>query len=80
MLVGRITSNWSLFETMIDMAMWHIAGIDDNSGGCLTAQIAGFARELDALIALFHHHHLDDTSTQKRCDRWQERAGFSQKT
>lgn len=74
MLVGRVTSNWSLFETMIDMAIWHLADVEDNSGACLTAQIAGSARKLDALISLFHLHYPAESATLKRLQQAAEKS------
>lgn len=63
--VGRVASNWARFETVIDMAIWHVAKIDDHSGACITSQITGVGRKLDALISLMRYHHSDDVSTLK---------------
>lgn len=51
-LIGKVASNWALFETSLDFLIWKIAKVPDKTGACLTTQIAGAARKLDAIIAL----------------------------
>src|SRR6266446_9476014 len=50
--VGLIASNWAGFELSIDMSALMLAGIPQQVGLCLTAQISGSARKFDAYIAI----------------------------
>jgi hypothetical protein len=50
--VGKVTSNWAEFEHRIQWAIWNIAGLDNLTGACITAQIGSSGRLIDALIAL----------------------------
>jgi hypothetical protein len=50
--IGRVASEWASFETTIDTETIGLAGCEVKAGVCLTAQIAGWARKLDAYIAL----------------------------
>jgi hypothetical protein len=50
--IGRVASNWSQLEQTLAQALWRLAGVDNKTGTCLTAQIPNSARMLDALLAL----------------------------
>jgi hypothetical protein len=50
--VGVIASLWTGFELMLDISSIEIGRIPDEAGLCLTSQIAGPARKLDAYVAL----------------------------
>jgi hypothetical protein len=50
--MGRVASRWSRLEQTLAMALWRLAGVDNKTGTCLTAQIPNSARMLDALLAL----------------------------
>ena len=54
-MIGMIAAEWAYFESLIDRYTQRLAGIDDHVGTCLTSQIAGHARKLDAYIALAKH-------------------------
>lgn len=49
--VGSVAGTWALFESFLDTLALELAGID-KAGLCLTAQIAGSSRKLDAYIAI----------------------------
>jgi hypothetical protein len=50
--VGSVATHWALFEILLDITMWSATKLDPRIGACLTAQISGHARKLDAVIAL----------------------------
>jgi hypothetical protein len=50
--IGRVAAEWAALETTIDTMSLRIAQIQPKIGVCLTAQISGSARKLDAYIAL----------------------------
>jgi hypothetical protein len=59
--IAKVVSNWATFELMIASSLWILAGVDDDPGACLTAQIPNGARLLDAFIALVRLRGGDDT-------------------
>lgn len=50
--IGRLSSEWALFELDVDFNMLSLAGIDKRFGLCLTAQITGMTKKLEAYIAI----------------------------
>ena len=50
--IGKVVVKWSMFELMLDMAIQDLAGLPSNTGSCLTSQISGHGRKLDAVLAL----------------------------
>jgi hypothetical protein len=50
--IGKVASGWSRLEQTLAIALWRLAGLDNKTGTCLTAQIPNSARMLDALLAL----------------------------
>jgi hypothetical protein len=50
--IGLVAANWAYFEALIDHKTLEIAGIQHEQGSCLTAQIAGSGRKLDAFISI----------------------------
>jgi hypothetical protein len=50
--IGKVAANWSALELIVDSACWELAGVGDEPGVCLTSQVAGIQRKLDALTAL----------------------------
>jgi hypothetical protein len=50
--IGRVAAEWAALETTIDSACLRLAQIEPRIGVCLTSQIAGWGRKLDAYIAL----------------------------
>jgi hypothetical protein len=59
--IGKVASNWSRLEQTLAMALWRLAGVDNKTGTCLTAQIPNSARMLDALLALANLRGASDT-------------------
>lgn len=50
--IGQVAAEWAEFEILLDISTLMLAKIKMKLGFCLTAQIAGSARKLDAYIAL----------------------------
>jgi hypothetical protein len=50
--IGKVAANWAALELIVDSACWVLAGVADEPGVCLTSQVAGIQRKLDALTAL----------------------------
>jgi hypothetical protein len=53
--IGRVTITWAFFEIIIDTHIWRLAEVDTDHGACMTAQIFGSGRKLDALMSLVRH-------------------------
>jgi len=51
--IGLVASHWALLEAAIDGAIAFLANTDERSMACVTAQLIGPAKRMDALIALF---------------------------
>jgi hypothetical protein len=50
--IGRVAAEWAALETTIDTRSLQLAEIKPEVGICFTAQISGWARKLDAYIAV----------------------------
>ena len=50
--VGRVSVAWTRFESYLSETVRMLAGVDNELGECITAQIASFDRMLGALSAL----------------------------
>jgi hypothetical protein len=50
--LGRVAAAWSFLEAGVDTACIRLADIESDRGICLTSQIAGIGRKLDAYISL----------------------------
>ena len=50
--IGEIAILWSLFEATVDMGTLHFGNIPLVRGFCLTSQISGIGRKLDAFISM----------------------------
>lgn len=51
-IIGQIASGWAVFELAIDTNTLSLARITTTMGFCLTAQVNGTARKLDAYISV----------------------------
>jgi len=71
--IGIVTANWSYFEAVLDTWIHHFADTSPDVGVCLTSQISGSARKIDALIALIRLRGISDPSPD-------EFDAFSKKT
>jgi hypothetical protein len=50
--VGQVAATWAKLEHQIQVLIWRLAGLDDLTGTCITAQIGNSGRLLDAVLAL----------------------------
>jgi hypothetical protein len=71
--VGLVASLWALLESTIDGAIAYLANTDEQSMACVTAQLIGPARRMDALIALFLHREGSE-ALRKELKNFQGRA------
>lgn len=77
--IGRVAAAWAFFEAGVDTACIRLADITSESGVCLTAQIAGIGRKLDAYISLARLRPLPKELID-RLDKFAQRAqGMSEK-
>jgi hypothetical protein len=70
--IGQIASRWALLETTIDISIWGLAELSDKNGACITSQIAGSARKLDAVISLVQTQQPTNAVLIKRLNRFAE--------
>jgi hypothetical protein len=63
--IGLVASSWAGFELAIDMSALAVANISQQVGLCLTAQISGSARKLDAYIAIARQRGADKNFLQE---------------
>lgn len=63
--IGRVASAWSQFEYLLDASIWNLAKVDANAGACITSQLFGPARRLDAIVALAALNKTDDSTISK---------------
>src|SRR5947209_6708165 len=56
--IGQVAASWSILEAIIDRRTHVLARIDPSTGICLTAQITGIMRKLDAYVSLAHLRNL----------------------
>jgi hypothetical protein len=50
--VGKIATNWSLFELALDELIWKLAGVGPHIGACLTAQFGSTYIRFKVLAAI----------------------------
>ena len=50
--IGKVAVTWSLFEAVIDISIWHLTDLERYKCACLTSQIQGSGRKLDAVLSL----------------------------
>jgi hypothetical protein len=50
--IGQVAALWAIFESLLDLTIWGLSGMDRQRSICITSQIAGTARKLDAILAL----------------------------
>jgi hypothetical protein len=71
--IGRVAVAWAFFEAEIDGACINLAEVEDERGICLTSQIAGSARKLDAFLSLARLYPLPE-DLNKRLNKLYEDA------
>jgi hypothetical protein len=60
--IGVVTANWSYFEAVLDTWIHHFADTNVEIGVCLTSQIVGSGRKIDALVSLIKFRGVSDPS------------------
>jgi hypothetical protein len=60
-LVGRVAADWSLVEHTLDLIIWQLARLDDETGACLTAQISGVYGRIPTIVSLSLRRGLGDS-------------------
>jgi hypothetical protein len=63
--VGRVASNWAILESILDGTIANLALCNEEEMTCVTAQLIGPARRMDAMIALFTFRKGSDTSRKE---------------
>lgn len=71
--IGVVASEWAEFEAFVDFCSIQLGNLDALPAVCLTAQIAGIARKLDAYIAIAHLR-IDDKSIIKELNKFHSDA------
>ena len=59
-LVGRIATEWAIFEHTIQIHIWSLVGLKYGIGACITSQVGQSGRLMDCLIALLALRAPDD--------------------
>lgn len=55
-LVGRVASQWSFLETMLDHVIYRLSGLSDHQGACITSQLMGVWPRVNSIKALLTFH------------------------
>jgi hypothetical protein len=58
--VGRIATEWAIFEHTIQIQLWKLARVDYDVGACLTSQIGNSGRLMNCLIAMLELRGADE--------------------
>jgi hypothetical protein len=64
-VIGRVASNWAHLETMIDGCIAKLAMCGEQEMACVTAQLIGPSKRMDALLSLFVHRGGSSTLRKK---------------
>lgn len=59
-LVGRVASEWSHLEHILDLTIWDLLRIPPNFGACITSQIMGVGPRCKAISTFGVAHGFDD--------------------
>jgi hypothetical protein len=51
-LVGRVASEWSHLEHIVDLTIWKLLGVDNRLAACLTSQYPGLSQRCNAVCSL----------------------------
>jgi hypothetical protein len=65
LVIGKVATGWSRIEHDLAVTIWRLAGLTNEVGACLTAQIPNSARLLDALISLARLKGIDESMISK---------------
>jgi hypothetical protein len=58
-LIGQIASDWAAVEHLLDLIIWQLAKLDEETGACITAQVMGSFPRMLTIIALCERRGLD---------------------
>jgi hypothetical protein len=58
--IGRVSTSWATLETFIDMDIWSLAGVNPDTGACITANLQSANRRLQTLLALLRMRGADE--------------------
>jgi hypothetical protein len=72
--IGRVATAWSFLEASVDTASIRLAAVNSDIGVCLTSQISGIGRKLDAYIALSRLRKLPNELID-RLNKFSQKAG-----
>jgi hypothetical protein len=53
--VGRVASEWAHLEHTLDLIIWELAGIDQQDGACITAQMMGAIPRYRTILTQLRH-------------------------
>jgi hypothetical protein len=59
-LVGRVAADWAMVEHLLDITIWHLTGLSESMGACLTGQIMGSYGRMATIHSLCLHRNLDE--------------------
>jgi hypothetical protein len=76
--IGRVAAAWAEFEYITDVLSVRLARAPENEGACLTAQIAGSARKLDAYISLARERGASKKTIKDLCDFAKDTTGLQE--
>jgi len=77
--IGRVATQWANLELEIDVKSIELANFGFREGTCLTAQISGSARKLDAYISLARLYDIPHHLVSDLCKLAQETGELSRK-
>jgi hypothetical protein len=64
-LVGRVASEWSQIEHVLDMTIWELSNLQSRYAACITSQIMGIGPRCKAITALIRARDLDPKLAKK---------------
>jgi hypothetical protein len=62
--VGRVASEWSHLEHILDLTIWKISGMPENVSACITSQIMGVPGRCHAIMNLARVHGFTEKELQ----------------
>lgn len=65
--IGMVACEWSYLESIVEAAIWNLAGLHDDAGASITTHL-GMPLRLDILMTLFRLHR-DDGGEADRLDK-----------
>jgi hypothetical protein len=77
--IGRVAEEWAWFEMWVDTKTLELAGIPFERGVCLTAQISGSARKLNAYIATARYLGAQETAIKQLNKFAKETTGLAER-